>query len=455
MKANLIRVAIPIFIIVGTIYCIRNGVQVAKMPELNKEPDSILLFYVISLFTFGAKDFGAPVAGPWFLVNLMWLFYFIAPLITLVAAADLLSAIRPIFLKYIKIFRPYYLIIGYGRIGRSALESIQTVIGNNTYCIILDRDVSESENGLAVLFENVIYLKVNVSDADQIIKFISGKCRGVFILTDEELLNLRIYYQLRKVFHQTQDSKIFNFVRIRSLELHNRRSHIFSRNNEHNTGTNRESNQLINIHAVTPDLLFNPQLELDKFNKTDKIYIDYLKQVRRFESWMNKKYDCFLFWGFGSFSSFILNNLLEYNCIQTGSRIIIIDKSAQQNWENYKMDYPISLKSIVDLRIEIYNTDIENTADTNIDLSSKIGTNTLSIFATNKQELNVQMASFIYRKFQSSCTIDSLIRTKYMDFIDPTLLDLLIVEKQWVVVPTYSWIKLYFESKLLKLSDES
>ena len=140
-KANLIRLILPFFIISGSIICIRNGVVVSKLPELSKEPNSMLIFYIISLFTFGAKDFGIPIAGPWILQILLWLFYFLSPLVTLIAMADILSIIRPFFIKYILNFRPYYLIMGYGRIGKSALDSIHHKIGKKTYSIILDKDI--------------------------------------------------------------------------------------------------------------------------------------------------------------------------------------------------------------------------------------------------------------------------------------------------------------------------
>ena len=41
-----------------------------------------------------------------------------------------------------------------------------------------------------------------------------------------------------------------------------------------------------------------------------------------------------------------------------------------------------------------------------------------------------------------------LLRTKYMDVASPGLLNTLIGYDQWVLVPTYTWIKLYFESEL-------
>jgi hypothetical protein len=73
---NLIRILLPLLIISGTIVCIRSGVEFSNLPDLAKEPSPILIFYTISLFTFGAKDFGAPIAGTRFARTYVVLLFF-------------------------------------------------------------------------------------------------------------------------------------------------------------------------------------------------------------------------------------------------------------------------------------------------------------------------------------------------------------------------------------------
>jgi hypothetical protein len=192
-KTNSIKILIPLIIILGSIYALRSGVVVRKMPELNNEPISITLFHIISLFTFGAKDFGAPIAGPLSLRILLYSFYFIAPLITLVAMADLMSLIRPAFIKWIMKRKKYYVVIGYGKMGKAVMDAINIKKGKKTYVLILDKNIDESEKGLSVIFEHTIYFRKEVDYIDKWSTYISNNCAGIFIVTDDELLNLRIY----------------------------------------------------------------------------------------------------------------------------------------------------------------------------------------------------------------------------------------------------------------------
>ena len=445
MKANSIRIILPIFIIIGAIYCIRNGVVVSKLHELGKEPDSIILFHVVSLFTFGAKDFGAPIAGPWLLQKLMWLFFFLAPMITLIAMADLLSAVRPMFLNYILRYRPYYLVLGYGRVGKSALEAIDIKMGKKTYCIVLDRDVNESENGFSVIFEHSIFLKRNVSDTDAVRKFITPRCKGVFILTDQELLNLRLYYDIQDTLKKKNLQHIDGFTRIRSLELH-RRLGVETDGNAEFDGNAWPANHFMNVHAVTPYLLFQSPKELDEYNKNtdDKVFKHYKVHFNRFQSWIANPHDCFIFLGFGSFSAFVFHKLWEHEVLKPDSRVVIIDRAAHQNWESYCLEHP----EVEGLIPTLFDKDANQMVESNLSLNEKLGQNTLCIFATNDEEVNIKTASHFTRKYKNRTRMHVLLRTKYMDVASPGLLNTLIGNDQWVLVPTYTWIKLYFESEL-------
>lgn len=445
MKANTIRFILPILIILGAIYCIRNGVVVSKLHELGKEPDSIIFFHVISLFTFGAKDFGAPIAGPWLLQKLMWVFFFLAPMITLIAMADLLSAVRPMFLNYILRYRPYYLVLGYGRVGKSALEAIDVKTGKKTYCIVLDREVNESEKGFSVVFEHSIFLKRDVSDTDAVRKFISPRCKGVFILTDQELLNLRLYYDIQKILKTRHLLHIDGFTRIRSLELH-RRLGVENDGNTEVYGNEWPANHFMNVHAVTPFLLFQPLTALDEYNKNtnDKVYKHYKEHHSRFQSWIALPHECFIFLGFGSFSAFVFHKLWEYKVLSPESKVVIIDRSAHQNWENFCLEHP-EVHGVIPV---IFDKDANQMVESNLSLNEKLGLNTLCVFATNDEEINIRAASHLTRKYMSRTRMHALLRTKNMDVASEGLLNTFIGEGQWVLVPTYTWIKLYFESEL-------
>jgi hypothetical protein len=445
-KANFIRLILPLIIICGSIFCIRNGVVVSKLPELNTEPNSMLIFYIISLFTFGAKDFGAPIAGHWILQSLMWLFYFVSPLVTLIAMADILSIIRPLYVKYVLNFRPYYLIMGYGRIGKSALEAIHNKIGKNTYTIILDKNIDDSENNFTVVFEHSLMLQKNLLVPDNWKPFITKRCKGVYILTDKELLNLSIYNELKLFLSSKGLSNIEVFTRIRSLEIF----HRLGINNGKLSNDGKEttsSHYFINVHQETPNLLFNSTEIIDVLNAQDPIKNHFNTQLIQFNKIKQINFDSFVFIGFGTFSSCFFVHLIEQKIIFPNSKIIIIDPFARKNWGSFVLDRPST---------EIYDPQLfENNFEELVDavhpkLEDLIGMKSLCFFATNDEERNIQLAAYFTRKQKTCCQVYSIIRTKYIDVMQPDLVDALVGKDKWVMIPTYTWIKLCFDQKISK-----
>jgi hypothetical protein len=434
---NLIRILLPLLIITGTIVCIRSGVEFANLPDLAKEPDLILIFYSISLFTFGAKDFGAPVAGPLALQSLMWFFYFFAPMVTLVAMADILSLIRPIYLRYIKIFRPYFLIMGYGRIGKSALEAIQEKVGKGTHVIILDKKTDETENDFSIIFENIIQLRKEVDNPDVWKKFITKRCCGVFVLTDNELLNLRIYNELSDFIISNGFNDIEGFTRIRSLEIIQRLD-LRKDNLKNLSDKGWTKHHFINVHVSAPELLFAEKDKfLNCFLKNDKVNIHYQRQLDRFYNWQQIRFDTFVFVGFGSFSAYMFQSLYKKGIINENSEIIIADPFSRKNWGGFVLDSEEFSK----FEPLFYQSDFELMYD---QISFRQDASLLCIFATNDQERNIHSASYFNRKYRQVQT-KSIIRTKNHDLMDDMLLDSLIGENQWIIIPTYTWIKLSFE----------
>ncbi len=443
-KANIIRVFLPLFIIIACFFCLHNGVKVSKLPELSKEPDSIVLFYIISLFTFGAKEFGAPISGPFFLQSLMWFCYFVAPLVTIVAMADVLLVMRPWFINYVLRFKPYYLIIGYGRIGKSAMEAVQKRDGKKTYFIVLDKNTDETENDFSVIFEHVLVLKKNLNDQANINKFITHKCRGIFVLTDQEMLNLRVYNDLKTHLQSEGIRDVEGFTRILSLEILNR---LGAKKKLQNPTSNDgwPKHQFINVHVAAPNLLYDSPDKLIQEEKNDEIIDNFNSQYQRFHRIMETAFDTFVFIGFGTFSSSFFLRLVEEGKINTNSTIVIIDPLARKNWGSFVLDKPEV--SIFDP--ELFDTEFEAQVDSvSFSFTKYIKKSSLCFFATSDEEKNIQSASYFNRKYKNNSSIHSIIRTKNMDVIPPELMDALLGNQPWVMVPTYTWIKISFQKAL-------
>lgn len=423
-KINSIKIILPLIIIIGSIYALRNGVIVRKMPDLNNEPISITLFHIISLFTFGAKDFGAPIAGPLLLQILFYSFYFIAPLITLVAMADLMSLIRPAFVKWIMSHRKYYVVIGYGKMGKAVLDAINIKKGKKTYVLILDKNIDESEKGFSILFEHTIYFKKEVDHIENWNKYISKNCAGIFIVTDDEILNLRIFDSVKQICHK--ETLIYN--RIQSMELSLKWD---------NSSTIQTLN-FVNTHIAAPDLLFQPELEIKKINTESKIGKHFLKQYELFSTWKDEKYDVLLFVGFGTFSQYLLSALAKKGAISNVTDIYIVDPNGKKNWNEITIDIPQNYFKSVSFIENDFSLFIDKLSNDFIDL------NLIGIYATNNDFENLQAASFINRKYKQT-KLHNIVRTHFNNFLPEEMLNDFFYTNEYVIVPTYSWAQLDVE----------
>ena len=427
-KTSSIKILIPLIIILGSIYALRSGVVVRKMPELNNEPISITLFHIISLFTFGAKDFGVPIAGPLSLRILLYCFYFIAPLVTLVAMADLMSLIRPAFIKWIMNRRSYYVIIGYGKMGKAVMDAIKIKKGKKTYVLILDKNIDESEKGLSVIFEHTIYFRKEVDHIDKWSTYISRNCAGIFIVTDDELLNLRIYDAVKGL--SNTDTLIYN--RIHSMEI----------SLKWDNSSTKQNLNFVNTHIAAPDLLFQPKLALNNICKENEIGKHFFNQYEIFSPWIEKKYEILLFVGFGTFSQYLLRALAQRNAITASTEIYIVDPNGRKNWNEIIVELPqISFQSVsyIENDFSYFIDKLPNEFDTTNNI------NLLGIYATNNDFENLQAASFINRKYKQTQHIHNIVRTHFYNLLPEEMLKDFFYTNKFVVVPTFSWTQLDVE----------
>jgi hypothetical protein len=376
----------------------------------------------------------------------MWVFYFLAPLITMVAMADILSIVRPLFIRFILNFRPYYLVLGYGRIGKSALEAIQSKAGRKIYVIILDKDVDDSVNDFSIIFEHVLTVRSKITPDGDWKKYVSAQCRGVFVLTDQELLNLRIYHELKSRLTEGQLQEITGFTRIRSKDI----IHALTRQDgnggiyEPRNNCDWVQHRFINVHEEAPHLLFNgsqsPLMQDPTRSHGDPVLTHYHRELEKFVKMMTGNFDTVILVGFGTFSTSVLLHLREEGKITPETKLIIVDPLATRNWISFLSSFPEFKGFNPRLCSDDFSVIPEH--DTLSDNNSRY----LCFYGTNDEEQNVYYASYFSRKMKSNPNIYSVIRTKYMEVVQDDLLDSLLGGKRWVIVPTYTWIKLSFET---------
>ena len=128
------------------------------------------------------------------------------------------------------------------------------------------------------------------------------------------------------------------------------------------------------------------------------------------------------------------------------TELIVLDPKGQNNWNGFLVDHP----ELQGLKVSFYNKDItvlEEVFQAKAHLLKD--QKCLCFFATNHEIENIQMASYIKRKYAIVFDLHSVLRTKHYDLMPTELLNDILGSGQYVVVPTYSWAKLDFELILL------
>lgn len=434
MKFLAFRILIPLIIVILFMFCIKAGVAVSKRPELSDEPLSMLLFHAVSLFTFGAKDFGAPSYGPLMLQYILYGLYFIAPLITLVAMADVIYMVSKPYLPLLLLRGNHYIILGNGRVGKALTEVLtaenKVRIGNDdqpgkwmagSRVVIVDKNVSEAESGFSILHTRKIFLNRDVSDEKQLRDLNLKNARGIFILTDNEWLNMKIYFAIKGM--STADS--FNqkeiLVRVISQNLLDSLTNKIA-----------SSHRLFNVHTEASKQLFdasdNAETKLSK---------------ERMQGWMNSGTEKqWMFFGFGRFSSSLLESIVKIDELkpQVGN-VAIVDLHAKKAWKTYLLTH----EKQVNIEPVTIDADINFLAEREEDLENFCHRDCIAVFSSDDETNNLKAAAWFKQRFRQNDNIKFIIRTRYSMAFPHHLLDELLGENRWILIPTYEWIKCYFE----------
>ncbi len=313
MNKIVFRIIAPIVVVSLAIIALKLGVTVAAKPDLGNEPTSILLFHCISLFTFGAKDFGMPNGGNPILQNILYLTYFVAPLISLSALAECMYFFSKPILPLLLFRGNHFIIIGNGRVGKATANQLQNRFSAKSKVVIIDKNIEKESNGLQVFRNNKILVNADVLNSQILQKINIKKAKGVFILTDNEWVNFKTYYQIRDNISSNSNNRIY--VRLSSVDLIH-----FLQNKDLNNDW-RAEHHFINVHIASTHQLFsayqnnqnsaNPKSTFIVWNKAP------LKQV--------------VMIGFGRFAQAFLSEMKIKNYL-SAAKIIILDLDAQGAW---------------------------------------------------------------------------------------------------------------------------
>lgn len=449
MKGFIFRLLVPVLIIIAGVLALKNGVIVANQTDLNSKPLGILVFHIISLFSFGAKDFGQPIAGPIFWQQVLYSIYFIAPIIFLIAIAEVLLILSKPFMLLLLRRGKHFVVLGYGRIGKAAVEEIQKKYGKASRIVVVDNKVKDTMGGLSLLswlFQpfgkktRILFINADLYHF-AFESLVLNKCKGIFILTDMEWLNLKIYYAIMndKKFKKNLYERVLIFTRLSSIDIINKlRENQASGNKEKNT---KSTHLFFNIHTAACHQIFDSDL-INAGDITEKYEV--------FQKWLTNedKINSIIFFGFGRFGATFLNEIKHVKNELQINKIIIIDKKANEAYLNFEQDY-LECKVKMELDgVEIICKDAELNELTKIKeiVATSAIDHSIALFSLNDETINVTLATSFHKLYDKSSQLKYIIRTKNIDSFNDELLHVLLGQR-FFTIPTYDWVGAYFEDE--------
>jgi hypothetical protein len=421
MNKIAVRILAPLLVVSLAIIAFKSGVTVADKKDVENLPIGILLFHCINLFTFGAKDFGMPNGGPQFFQYVLYATYFIAPLISLSALAECFYFFSKPILPLLLFRGNHFIIIGNGRVGKAAVKQIQDSFKSKPRIVIIDKNIEKESSGLQVFRNNKVLINADVLNSKILEKVNIKNAKGIFILTDNEWVNLKTYYQIRENTMVNPSHRIY--VRLSSVDLIH-----FLHSKEVNNDWNAQ-HHFINVHTAATHQLFS------NFQSTQKSANEKVK----FQEWTKNPIKQFIFIGFGRFAQALSTELHSKNLLDYAN-LIIVDLDAEAAWKNYTADN----KKAKPLQPTLVNCKMEALAKLQPHIKDEFLNDTVVVFCANDETINIKTAANFHKMFDSHHAMKYILRIREAKTFPDHLLQA-VVGKNYLLIPTYDWMEDYYQ----------
>ena len=238
IKTALYRLLPSLLVFILTLLAFNNGVYLEDKPNICTDPLFVQIYYTIGLFLLAGIDFGMPMGGSDFYRILLYISYFLAPLITVLAVIE--AVLKTIGTDYLK--RPYknhVVIIGANKVAIKLIHSMQenpSMFSKRYSQIIADGGTFEDYKKLIIVEKdpNNIHLEYfrelsNQRKVEIIIGDINnssvfntlniGQAQNCILTTNDDILNLDMALKLindygikERIIAQLESEDLIYFV---------------------------------------------------------------------------------------------------------------------------------------------------------------------------------------------------------------------------------------------------
>jgi voltage-gated potassium channel Kch len=190
-----VRLGLVVAAFLMALVAFRAGVGVSDRIGL---PDADFLthtYYALGLFVLGGLDLGLPHGGPVGARILLWVAYFMAPMITTSAVVE--GALRLFQPQWIlrRGLRDHVVLVGIGRLGMLFLEALRERYPD-VKVLVVDQDGGRANVQHAKLRFGARFLLGDVRTASTLESMVLGRARTVVLLTDDDLVNLETAWRI-------------------------------------------------------------------------------------------------------------------------------------------------------------------------------------------------------------------------------------------------------------------
>ncbi len=276
------------------VYAFQLGVDVSDRPGLPGESVLTHVYYALGLFVLGGLDLGTPFGGPLHARALLWIAYFVAPLITTSAVVE--AGLRIVGAGWIDRIglRGHVVVVGMGRLGTRFVAALREREPGRIV-VAVDRDVGQASVVAARRRFGVRAIAGDVRVRGLIDTLSLDSAKAVAVLTDDDLLNLELAFRIARehpalpvVAHVTDIGMQRVVAEVRSEDP-------------------RESVRVFNAHRVAARHLYENHLRAHFARTTPR--------------------DMVVIAGFGRFGQTILE-FLEKQAHGELSRIVVVDRAS-------------------------------------------------------------------------------------------------------------------------------
>jgi hypothetical protein len=174
------------------------------------------LYYSINLFIVGALDIGFPHGGSKATLSILWICYFLAPLLTLSFVYEIIQ--EKILNRLFPLLRGHTIICGLGRNGKLIYHLVREYSPRRHKIVLIDKDIDNPYLEILAKDRATWIIKNDFTKLPVLHKAKVHTARRVFLTTNRDLANLNAMVEIVDIEGKSTDFKLY--CHLGDLSLH-------------------------------------------------------------------------------------------------------------------------------------------------------------------------------------------------------------------------------------------